>query len=212
MNTNNENIPTRVFDYLQVYGFEQLNRLQQEEVLTYISHEEYEQMHEAALSIKKLQRANNPKEMLMQRFDERYPKEAKLIPLQSPLIWKAAAVFFFFGLIYMQYLLMNTNKPLATSLASVKDTIFIVKNLVSDPLKIHDTVYISYAAPAKRHREPGPGDYRDESKLQQDNTATAHYQELNIHTIKELNSAANRKKGRSIKDDSLLNSFDFVKL
>jgi hypothetical protein len=103
--------------------------------------------------------------------------------------------------------LTNKNTVIQTSYITKLDTVFVEKEIPGE--KIHDTVYIEYERKQKRNLEHLPVDYSSLPK-QEINIPTMN--DINIIGIKEKDKPVNNAKGNSIKDDSLINAFQFVTL
>lgn len=211
MNTNKENIPSYLFDYLELYRFDELNKQKQDEVLKYFTKEEYEALNDVAQKLKNTRPITNSKEFLTLRFEKKHGVNTKSPSLSHPIFWKWVAVFLVCGFVVIQYLIFNQNKTFSESVTHIRDTVYIVKNIISYPVTTHDTVYLKYAEKIvmKPQRKENEEHVKPSQKV---NTPFQQFSELNIVSIKELNDLPNNRKGRSIKDDTLLNSFEFVKL
>jgi hypothetical protein len=122
-------------------------------------------------------------------------------------LWKAAALFLLLGGGWLVFVLTNKNTVIQTSYITKLDTVFVEKEIPGE--KIHDTVYIEYERKQKRNLEHLP---IDNSSLPKQEINIPTMNDINIIGIKEKDKPVNNAKGNSIKDDSLINAFQFVTL
>ena len=145
-----EQINPEIFDWLENRPFRNLSASERQEVLKYLSEEEYDDMHSAAFFIRKSISAGSTsaylpvRNDLLDTFDRRYPKKT-VTPLN--MLWKIAAVFLLFAAGWLcHYLTAYKQSP--SSLVAGTDTVYIMQ----EGVRIYDTVFIE-----KQDSQPVPG-------------------------------------------------------
>lgn len=213
---NIENIPAPVFDWLNTMPFEKLDTAQQRTVEEFMSIAEYNEMHEAALLLSDVKydpfgRHDRIKEDLLKKFDLKHKRSNGLsIFYSSQLVWKVAAVFLAIGLPISAYFLIKSNKQLISDQRNGRvDTVYLESPSASNPLKIYDTVYIAKETETHQTRT-GRQKQVTENPTDEVNVVLPH--DINIQSIKDVNSAPNTRKRNTIKDDSLIKHYNFVTL
>lgn len=214
MENNPEQIPSYIFDWLELLPFEGLSASRQEEVLRYFSADAYNELHHTVSDIRHTAHKpadhmrNTRKQMLMQRFDEKHKPQATIIRMfNKPVaLWKAAAVFLLIGGGWFSYFMLQHKHLPASTLTTFVDTLYVTKEISPDPLKIYDTVYID------RVSEPAQKQRRHQQSKQQQHITGADMDQLNIVSVKELEHLPNSTKRNSMKDDSLVKQYSFITL
>lgn len=214
---NIENIPSAIFDWMNSMPFEKLDAVQQKTVKEFMSVTEYNEMHEVTQLLHGVKhepaaRHNQIKEALLNRFDEKHRQASPLSIsiFSSQLAWKIAAVFLAIGLPISAYFLIKSNKQLISNQINGRvDTVYLESPSASNPLKIYDTVYIAKETEAQ-HRKPSRQKEVSENPVDEVNVIIPH--DINIQSIKNVDSAPNKRKRNTIKDDSLINHYNFVTL
>jgi len=227
MKSDSENIPAALFDWLEKYNFSSLDSAQQSEVLEYFSAEEYSELRQSVLSIESVKqndaisglRRPEPlatarrvlrKQELLNRFDEKHRKPAIAYRfLNRPIaLWKAAAVFLLFGSGWMTHYFLREKAASPEPVIAVMDTMYVTKEAMPVLEKIYDTVYIKQqAGPSSIRKIYYKG--RREETVEKDESSFLPG-DMNVLSIKDLDSTPNRQKSNSIKDDSLLKKYPFV--
>lgn len=215
---NIENSPDELFDWIGRMNYEELNAEQKRAVAGFLSPEEYDAMHDAAVAIRQnpvrdQDRKNRMKQDLLNRFDEKYKRESRIIAL-FPAAWKAAAAALMIGLPLSAYWLIRHNgQGPGNKLSEKIDTVYIEQS-VEKQVKVYDTVYIEKEEknrPVKRLHDPARYEVekKNEETLSGQLTGSGG---LNIQSIEKLDALPNNPKRNAIKDDSLLQHYGFVTL
>lgn len=210
MKNNIENIPNEVFDHLQKHSFGQLNKQQQEEVLKYITSEEYDEMHLAFAGISSATESilfegkQKVKDNLLQAFDQKHTAGSSQSFLKRPVVfWKAAAAFIVFTSVFALAYVMKGSTGQSKNIFSVTDTVYVTKEVASTPEKVYDTVYIyKEVKPAKQN-----ADIKETITNSKVTSPVGNMNDLDIITIKEFENSINTTRGNSLKDDSLIRKF-----
>lgn len=218
MKFNPEHIPAVVFDWLQTYDFEELTAEQKQEVLFHFAMEEYGELRHTVSQINLLRQSDESegrlqrKQDLLARFDALHAPAGKQRSIFSgQVVWKAAAVFLFFLSAALFYQKMTAKSTESTALASAIDTLYVVKEVASAPVRIYDTVFIQ----AKKHSERATNPIDSRLALRQDTGSETvvdqmAIEELPFVSVRELESKSNQPKRNSMKDDSLLRRYSYV--
>lgn len=227
MENNHQNIPEEIFSWLQARPFEALDSKEKERVTTFFSAEDYDEMHQTAKRIKNSSYpAGNRKEeildQLLNRFDQIHPpssKEAKVIPIiDSLVIWKVASVALLICSGWLGVLLMQSNegKAPAPSLVALRDTIYQIREVATEPIHLLDTVYLPIYLEKKGNGKSEVPDYEDRKKSEMISFSNQQvfvgWQSQGVLPFEAINSEANEPKKNSMKDDSLNRQFTFVTL
>ncbi len=215
MNTDKQHIPNGVFDFVEQYTFAQLTKVQQQEVLQWFDEATYELMHEAALQVKQVIPTVSPKELLLSRFDQKYKNNFASVISMPIALWKAAIFFIVTGFLALGYNHFYPVTDISNRVAALTDTVFIANQMLETEgmkNKIHDTVYINGAA---KNETPYPSHMLSTKPVRNSwgkRVKAPQFSDLNIVTIDEWGSTANKPKGNTIEKDSLIHHFNFVKL
>lgn len=210
MNKQEEHIPDEIFDWLNTHSFQELNTNQQSQVIIWFNPNTYNQIHQAAKHTVEvnamLARKAIIKENILQQFELRNKAVSwykKAIPF-----WKAAAIIIFMmGIIIVQLLLQKTaSNP---NLLTLSDTIYLEKLIQSEPIYLYDTVFIKDKKTAKQINDT----YQYTEKIEPTTYKNTDLpSQILVQSIYALESASNQIKGNSLKDDTLLKIYGFVKL
>lgn len=213
---NIENIPSSVFDWMRTTPFERLDAAQQKTVEEFMSIMEYNDMHDATqlLSETKYSSSGRQEEIrqnLLEKFERKHhqPQQARLF-YSSQLVWKIAAVFLAIGLPISAYFLIKSNKKLITNQLNGRvDTVYLENTATSNPIKVYDTVYI-----VKEKNAPRTTTHKEREVIQNpvDEVNVSLQHDITIQSIKNVDSTPNKRRRNSIKDDSLINHYNFVTL
>jgi len=214
MNSNPENIPNQIFDWINSLSFQDLTEEKQRLVLLHFTEDEYSDMHlvasgiRSSISTQKLDR----KELLMIHFDCVQKSRQKFS--LSPYGWKIAAGLLLLlcsGLLYNQFNL-NPEKPIEASV--IRDTILLMKNVASDPIRITDTIFIVKNSKPKSSKSTNPKSLQLAINSKHDpefEFSITRVRQLGVK-LETLNRLSNKPKGNTMKDDSLLRKYSFVTL
>ncbi|HTN18629.1 MAG TPA: hypothetical protein VL092_13145 [Chitinophagaceae bacterium] len=200
--------------------FAALNTAEQDSVLTQLSPQEYDELHEAYASAqvglgadRELRAPVNVKRTLDQAFQKAYPKKVPIFA-RPVVVWKAAAIFLLlFGTSFI--CLKRSLKETQTVALMVRDTIF-VKQPVELIKRLTDTV-IEYRDAAVKEKKRSlartvPADFmarQDSNRIREIEGEGIGIRTLQAgDLLKELNSNG----GRTMKEDELVQQFSFTKI
>lgn len=218
-----ENTPDYIFDWIESTPFDALTTEQQKEVLLYLPQTEYQQLHQAAaLATQYTQQGsetfaqnNATLAQLHTLFDAKHtppqtlPTE-KRKNLATLWVWKAAASVLLIAVAFLSYGLYSAKQHQNQSgLIEKIDTVFVnITKEIPREVKIHDTVYLSRPsqnnAPARIHP------YTKITLPQSD--ISPNINPLRSVPFAEKDQPQNSPKNNSIKDDTLVQNFNFVTL
>ena len=212
MNINFDKVPAIIFDWIEKIPFIELTNSQKEEVLKHFSQSDYEQMHQTSLRVKLASKSDSSykstrKEGVMGKFDAYYlNKTNKLSNWHRANLWQAAAIFLFLISGWLFYQIFDLKKENAIKTIASIDTVYIEREIASNPEIIHDTVYSYKEAKSTSKKEVSHSDnlFRDDA-----NQVLGKLESL---PLSELEALKNSTKGNSMKDDSLLRKFSFVSM
>jgi hypothetical protein len=212
MKDNAEEIPTEVFDWIQFYTFEELNKSQQEKVLLYFSEEEYRTFGRWQEEIKneagRFESTN--KERIAARlgrvFDEKHNTKSRWM-YQPVTFWKAAAVFIFFTTVFAFSYILKKPTGLTTNTREVVDTVYVKKEVTAGPEKIHDTVVIYKTRENKSNHQR-----RDPIVTGEDVIRLENDDDLDILPVSAFENEMNGPKNNSRKDDSITKNYKSIAL
>lgn len=211
MNTDKKNIPDEIFEYIRQHPFAELTGSEKGLVLEHFSAEEYNLLYNTTLDLRKLKDHSASKESLLRQFDQKYGNKRRL-NLDLNGAWKAAAAVLLVGVLIMQFMLISRSRETTVAISGIRDTVYVVKNLVADTVRIYDTIFKSTASKS--------GEYNTlviDRKDKEENTQIApvrinELSGLNIVRVNDLESTLNRQRKSSIKDDTLIKQISFVRL
>ena len=211
-----ENIPSHVFDLIEEKNFPALTALQQKEVLEYFSTEEYNDLHEAAVSAKYFDTEIADAvpligQKLFRKFDEKYPVQKKSFLLYSLELWKVAAIILFLsgGALW---LILQAKYHKEVSYVMIKDTVY-VPSFSSEEIKIHDTVYLDRGNNKETKKETH---HRVEVITKESGESTSYIPAsipgTNLLSNREKDALPDKQKRNPLKEDTALHQFKFIKL
>jgi hypothetical protein len=209
MNKEEENIPNEIFDWLNTHSFQELNANQQAQVSNWFNPTTYNQIHHAAkhaLAVNAmLARKAIIKEHILQQFELKNKAVwyKKAIPF-----WQAAAIIIFLSGIFIVQLRMQKTAS-NPNLLAFSDTIYLEKLIQSEPIYLYDTVFIKDKKAPKQINTIYQYNNKTEPKTFKNTELPNQVLVQSLHT---LESASNQIKGNSLKDDTLLKIYGFVKL
>lgn len=214
-----ENIPSFIFDLVNQKDFETLTAQEKAKVLAYLNEEEYNELRQGVLlsealvfNEQQISSNNAQKELLLHRLKQ---KHQPFMWWQTPVaLWKVAASFLLFGLIGYFYINAKTGYNNKKVFAQT-DTVYLEKLLPAE--KVYDTVYLEQREGILRHEKPKQqaANYeaqQDEEKELVNDNALPNVNNLNLLSVGDYDKAINNKKGKSIKDDTLITTIGFVTL
>lgn len=205
MKNNYEEIPSSVFDCLNQYAYEQLNAEQKTLVSAWFSPNEYNELHLVCLAATKQteSRKESIKQNLLHQFAQQHQRASKNWFRQEIALWKVAATLLLIGGLSYPWLAPKKNKQ-APLLAQV-DTVYIE----TQPTTVYDTIYLTGATKSKSAKAPVRTGYKAKQ------VATNYLPEqtdIKINSIQDLEAEPNQIRGNSLKHDTLLNTYGFVRL
>ncbi len=218
-----ENTPDYIFDWIESTPFDALTTEQQKEVLLYLPQTEYQQLHQAAaLAMQYTQQGsetfaqnNAALSNLHAIFDANYPPTAtpltiKPKSLAAIWVWKVAASVLLFAVAFLSYGLYNAkHHQTQSSLIEKIDTVFVnITKEIPREVKIHDTVYLT--RPSQNNAPRRVNSYSGVTPPQSD--ISPNINPLRSVPFAEKDQPQNSPKNNSIKDDTLIQNFNFVTL
>lgn len=216
-----ENTPDYIFDWIESTPFDALTTEQQEEVLLYLPQAEYQQLHQAAaLATQYTQQGsetfaqnNATLAQLHTLFDNTYaptPSPEKRKNITPIWIWKAAASILLIAVAFLSYGLFNAKHHQNQSgIMERIDTVFVnITKEVPREVKIHDTVYLT--RPSQNNTPRKVHSYSGATPPQSD--ISPNINPLRAVPFDEKDQPQNSPKNNSIKDDTLVQNFNFVTL
>lgn len=206
-----EQLPSHLYELCEKKSFGELSPVEKNEVLQHLSEAEYNAMHEAAvfshsLAFNKQTITGNTdhKALLLNRLKQKNKKPPFLI---APVgFWKVAASFLLLCMVYFYFYTRKVLGPV--QYLTHTDTVYIEKQLPSE--RVFDTVYLTRSgdkntvAPAAKKTHPS---FNPNIQAKEDLINNSNLRRL---SISEYDKVQNSKKGRNIKDDSLIRSIGFV--
>lgn len=203
-----ENIPTEIFDWIQIISFRELNRDQQDLVLQYFTETDYSELHSVVSALRMQQGTQNRKlavkNKLLQEFDQHYksPTKKQFYVVSTAFYRVAAAVLFTacMGLLVW----MRLGYPPAAPSLTLHDTLYLTREVAAAPVRIYDTIYL----PVKGKRLLSKSNARsmDLPVLPQSPAS------IDVVSMSDMEEVHNRPKNNSMKDDTLLRTYSFVAL
>lgn len=210
MNKQEENIPDEIFDWLNTHSYQELNANQQSQVNNWFSPNTYNQIHQAAKHAveanTRLARKATIKEHILHQFELK--NKAVIWYKKAIPIWQAAAITLFMMGLFTTQLLMQKSVSNA-NLMAFSDTIYLEKIVQSEPIYLYDTVFIKDNKAPKQINASNQDNKKTESPTFKNTELPNQVLVQGLHT---LESASNQIKGNSLKDDTLLKIYGFVKL
>lgn len=212
MNTiNPENIPSHIFEWMETYSFSSLTDEQKIDVLKFFSEEEYDELHKSSIIIKSIQEpvfsetSEEGKQDLLNRFESKHETKRKRFVLYNTFV-KVAASLVLLGCGWILNYLIPGKTTTDTGFGTLVDTVYLTKEIITDPIKIYDTLYVKTEA---KSEDKTPQAYKNFSG----NSGVAKEPENNSSVyMDEVGSPLNRQKRNSMKDDSLVKEFSVIML
>jgi len=205
-----ENAPEIIFEWL-MQPFESLDEKQQLEVLLFFTADEFDEMHRAMVMIEG-EKKNQPaamyrsKQELLEAFDKKFAPVSNVRLLFAQIdIWKAAAVLFFALGSWFAVGYLRPDEFIHPKTVTVTDTVYLEK-------KFYDTVFV----PSVTGNTVRTGQVRSNKRSYEREAISGNFQvrpeTLNVLSLDMLNNEENVQKGNSVRDDSLISSFNFITL
>jgi hypothetical protein len=219
MSFSPEHIPNHIFDWLETVDFENLPAEKQEEVKTWLSADEYQEMRLTLVVIKasKVNSANltgSRKARLMEHFDTVYPN--KKTAVTKIHYWQMAAGFLLLlcvGLLFQKWQVSPEKSPV---MAAIRDTVYLVKNAAPEMVRVHDTVYLAVPSAEKTASVQTVVRTKNPNSFNRNTTPSSAYTAVAdtrlVLPVESVESSRNDPKGNSMKDDSLLRKYSFVSM
>lgn len=214
MKTNQQETPEIIFDWINTSPFDGLETHQQKQVLEYFTADEYNEMHEAAVlmapAVKPVEPARKAeiKKNLLEKFDAKHHKPVIVALWKKPVaLWKAAAILVI-ALTGWTFIYSSGKKHVQPdSLMARVDTVYVTKEVKTEPTKVHDTIYVVREGKQQKKNieivaQPVGITITPEPGIGQTGTVT----------ITSLENIPNIPRGNSMKDDTLLKKYGFVTL
>lgn len=206
MKNNYEEIPSSVFDCLNQYSYEQLTAEQKTVVSAWFSPSEYNDLHAASHAVLRQQtisKKESIKQNLLHKFAQKQKPATKNWFRQEIALWKVAATLLLIGGLSYPWLAPKKTKQ-APLLAQV-DTVY----LEAQPTTVYDTIYLQAAAKAKSPKTTARPSYRAQQSA---SNYLPEQTDIKINSMSSLESEPNQIRGNSLKHDTLLNTYGFVRL
>lgn len=212
MNTiNPENIPSYIFDWMETYSFSSLTDEQKTDVLKYFPKEEYDELHKNSIVIKSIQEpvfsetSEERKQNLLNRFESKHETKRKRFVLYSNF-WKVAASLVLLGCGWILNYLIPGKTTTDTGFVTLIDTVYLTKEIITDPIEIYDTLYVTTTSKSEVKTTQAYKNYSGNSRVdqEQENNSSVY--------MDEVGSPLNRQKRNSMKDDSLVKEFSVIML
>lgn len=214
-----EHLPAYILDWIAQKPFNALTAQQQKEVIPYLGEDEYTQLHQAGLVATAYAKQNQEKIVptattqahLNTIFDAHYPPQKK--QLQPLILWKIAAsllllvaAVFSFG----WYKAQHQKAEVITHI--ITDTVFVDRaNTAPNQFKVYDTVYIEKQTKSSsksiNNKKP-----KYTTKPYNNRNTPLTENPLNSVPFSDKDQPQNRPKNNSIKDDTLIQNFNFIQL
>jgi hypothetical protein len=210
MNDMMNQLPEEVIYCIENYAFASLNQQQKRMVLDFCSEEEYDDMHRICRLLREKKSAGNGKERLLKAFDEKH-KSAKIVSIKSysSIAWKAAVILLMLGVGVLQWSILQQKSGFPLAISAVQDTVYLSKQVISEPLKIHDTIFATGFTKAKLQSRTAS--HNDEDKLKASKIAPVAA-DIHIQSLDDLANVPNRQRKSNVQSDSLLRHFQLVTL
>ena len=209
MNNQYDQIPSSLFNWLNQYAYEQLNQEQKTVVSAWFSPTEYNELHLASLAASGLHetsRKESIKENLLLHYQNVHHSKKTNWFVKEIALWKVAATLLLIGgLSYPWLVQKKSTKPL---LAQV-DTVYIHTTTEPKHSVVYDTVYMQLAAATKPSKRASQQSHVTKQALA---SYLPEQTDIKINSIHSLEAEPNQIRGNSLKHDTLLNTYGFVRL
>lgn len=209
-----DRLTEEVYEWLELYSFDELEANQQEVVRQCIDEESYNEMHEAfnaLLSVKTIKpvrgKAQIKQEIFANVVDDESDNQVIGIWSRTVSLGKAAAVVLFLGSVLVWSLMRQPKEVLVNNYETAADTVYLTKE-VAVPNFVHDTVFV-----AVKPITPSPkkGQFRTQKNISPE-SSDIPMPGIHIASANEINRPSNQSKNNSFKHDSLAKKFGFVSL
>ncbi|MGC4057606.1 MAG: hypothetical protein QM743_05715 [Chitinophagaceae bacterium] len=220
MQSNMQEWPECVLEWVTVHPFSALSEAQQAVVLSCMSSAEYDAMHEVSGTLSVMQEVPvnagpGRKQLLMDRFDARHqpaaPQEMRKKIQWSFQLWRAAAVALLGlcgWLTYERRSAALSDSPVTT----IRDTVVRIKEVVVTNV-VHDTfrlvATIATPVPEQKIRKAAA---RLRGGQEHAVAMNSDFADIGVVSPAEVNAVRNQSKGTSKKDDTLSHQYAFVVL
>lgn len=182
-------LPDHILEWIEHVPYEMLTQEQREAVAMYVTKVDYDEMHRTAQWIHHQAPVFKPaptkqKQALLATFDRHYRKPIPLWqqPVQS---WKVAAILFLLGAGWLLH--WNSYKQTVPATASLVDTVYFTEEV---PVKVYDTVFVQSPSTVSSSTEHSTTKHRSDGSM----------------------VYRRSRKGIPLKDDTLVQRFQFVSL
>jgi hypothetical protein len=123
------------------------------------------------------------------------------------VFWKAAAIFVFFTTAWAFAYVLKKPVGTITNTLELVDTVYVKKEAMTGPEKIHDTVFIY------KTKEDKPGKQTSDSVMMaKEVMPLENTDELDVLPVSEFGNEMNGPKNNSRKDDSLSKNYKLIAL
>lgn len=125
-------------------------------------------------------------------------------------LWRAAAVILFFISLGLGYL-YSSHKSSTTSIVKtniIRDTLYLSRQIATVSTTIHDTIYQRVAPKTATSNAYLASPKAPKTKA----TTTSNPDQLHIVAVQSINQTANLSRHSSIKNDKIIQEFQFVSL
>lgn len=214
MNTNRSE--EEIYELLEQFSFEQLDKIQQEKVLRHLDEETYTQMHNA---FKVLTGANQPQgvrgkaQIKREIFDSANNQKSEVVLFgflhRSVSLGRVAILVLPLIAALLWSLLREPSMQYVETTIQATDTLYIAKNKVVQEV-ISDTVYSYVKQPKPAHVQRRKALPAVSSQAQDE--LQPGVPGLHVVSTAEINAATNQSKNNSLEHDSLAKKFRFVSL
>lgn len=189
-----ENIPEIILTLIEQKEFDSLSETEKNNVLQYITRDEYDSMHRTAFLLKQ-EKPELPlinaaaKDKLMTHLMSKTQNHPAMwsTPVQ---LWKAASIIILLGAGW--FLHWQTYRQKHVEYVTQLDTVYLEKEV---PVKVYDTVYYKEESAVSYTSQKSP---ENSARLNRPHKISAPVEP--------------KRRGVSAKDDSLIQSFKFVTL
>jgi hypothetical protein len=213
MNNQEENIPIEIFDWINTFSFEELEAKQQAQVIIWFTPDTYNQIHLAAKQASLFQASLSRKAAIKEHLSYQFELNNKNKPWLNKTIpwWQAAAAILIVSAFFI-HLLIQQKTPKNNPLLSLTDSTYLKKQMASKPIEpiiIYDTVYLQETKQLIYSQLKKQKLFKKESERA---TNAALPIQVLVQSMETLESTYNQIKGNSLKDDTLLHTYGFVRL
>lgn len=212
MNSNFENTPSVIFNWLETLSFNELSETQKKKVLTCFSEETYQELHLVSKKAKRVYHAASvsqefqSRKILLGHFDKhRQLQTTTGASSKGLLFWQAAAILLMMLSGGLLYSFIDLKKAMGSQTVAAIDTVYVTKKIAGDTSIIYDTVYL----------------YKQAIKTSIVNTHETVVFDENIfpplndgqeQQVIDLQDIDIKPRGSSMRDDSLLKKFGYVSM